>query len=222
MKWENVTFKQYLEVVEIQKRNDDNFNKILDTIAVLKDIDVNEITINNYKDYTQEIAFLNTDIPIVPLKEKYDNYVLIKQIENISMKQYMDFQVYANLDDYVGILTCFLIPENKEYNEGYDIEQVKEYINTMSVQDVMSIYSFFLIYSTVFMEHLKISLHQKQIQILKKKKAQRRRTLKTKEILRLYCRLHKKQMKHILRYCKCAFLKCFTSFRTLLKRTKEK
>lgn len=222
MNWEDVTFKQYIEITEIQQRNDDLFNKILDTIAVLKDINVNEITINNYKDYTQEITFLNTDIPVAEIKDEYGEYVLQKDLQDMSMQMYIEFQNYAKVQDYVGILSIFLHPKGKQYNEGYNIEKVREYILTMSCVDVISIYAFFLIQSTVSMECLKQSLHQQQQMILREKKQERRKQMTTSAVCQLYWRLLKRQMKHIVRYYRCLLSRFFGYFRTSLKRTKEK
>lgn len=188
MNWEDVTTQQYLEITEIQQRNDDLFNKILDTIAVLKDIDVNEITINNYKDYTQEITFLNTDIPIVPLKDEYDNYTLHKDLSSMSMKQYIDFNNYSKTNDYVGVLSVFLIPKGKQYNEGYDIEEVRQYILTMSCVNMITIYAFFLMQSQMYIERFRIYLKQQQQKILKERKMERRKQMKLTEIYRLYRR----------------------------------
>lgn len=188
MNWNEITFEQYLAINEINEREDDLFNKILDTIAVLKDIDVNEITINNYKDYTQEITFLNTDIPIVPLKDEYGEYTLHKDLSSMSMKQYIDFNNYAKTNDYVGVLSVFLYPKGKQYNEGYDIDKVRQYILTMSCVDVLSIYTFFLMQCNVYMECSRIYLKQQQKMILTKRKKERRKQMNWMEIYRLYRR----------------------------------
>lgn len=199
MKWQDVTFKQYLEIAEIQQRNDSELNKILDTTAVINNVDVEDITISNFKDYTQEITFLNTDIPIVEIKDEYGEYTLQKEIESITMKQYIDFNNYAKQTDYVGVLSVFLIPKGKQYNEGYDIDKVREYILSMPCTDVLSIYSFFLIYSTVSMECLKESLRQQQQIILTKRKQRRRQKMKLIQIYRLYRRYVARLIYHIFK-----------------------
>lgn len=221
MNWEDVTLKQFLEITEIQQREDDLFNKILDTIAVLKDIDVNEITINNYKDYTQEITFLNTDIPVVEIKDEYDNYKLHKELSQMSMQQYMDFTNYGKANDYAGVLSVFLIPKDKEYNKEYNIDDVREYIYSMRCTDVLSIYSFFLLQSTMYIEHFRESLKQKQMKILKERKKERRKQMNWITTYRLYTRYLRSLICHTYRYLRCRLSRFSICSTGLLSRTKK-
>lgn len=199
MKWENVTFNQYLEITEIQQREDTNYNKLLDITAVLNNIDVDEITISNFKEYAENIKFISEDIPVTEILNEYGNYTLHKDLSSMSMKQYIDFNNYAKVNDYVGVLSVFLIPKGKLYNEGYNIEEVREYILSMPCTDVITIYAFFLMQSQMYMEHFREFLLQKQQMILTKRKQERRQNMKLKQTYQLYTRYLRSLIYHTLK-----------------------
>jgi hypothetical protein len=221
MKWEDVTTQQYLEITEIQQREDTEYNKLLDITAVLNNIDVDEITITNFKEYAENIKFISEDIPLVEIKDEYDNYTLHKELSQMSMKQYIDFNNYAKTNDYVGVLSVFLIPKGKQYNEGYDIEEVRQYILTMSCVNMITIYAFFLMQSQIYMEHFQESLKQKQMKILTKKKQERRQKMSKTQIFLLFHRYARSLIYRILKSWKCRILKFCTYLIGLFKRTKK-
>jgi hypothetical protein len=221
MKWEDVTTQQYLEITEIQQREDTDYNKLLDITAVLNNIDVDEITISNFKEYAENIKFISEDIPLVEIKDEYDNYTLHKELSQMSMKQYIDFNNYAKTNDYVGVLSVFLIPKGKQYNEGYDIEEVRQYILTMSCVNMITIYAFFLMQSQIYMEHFQESLKQKQMKILTKKKQERRQKMSKTQIYLLFRRYVKSLIYHTLKSWKCSILKFYTYLIGWFKKTKK-
>lgn len=221
MTWKDVKFKQYLELTEIQQREDTDYNKLLDITAVLNNIDVDKITITNFKEYAENIKFISEDIPLNEILNEYDNYTLQKELSSMSMKQYIDFNNYAKTNDYVGVLSVFLIPKGKQYNEGYDIEEVREYILTMSCVDVISMYAFFLLQSQMYMEHFQEFLIQQQQKILTKKKKERRQKMNKIQIFLLFRRYVKSLIYHTLKSWKCRILKFCTYLIGLFKRTKK-
>lgn len=202
MNWNEITFEQYLTINEINER-EDNFNKLLDITAVVNNVDVESITISNFKQYAENIKFITEDIPVVEIKDEYDNYKLHKELSQMSMQQYMDFTNYGKANDYAGVLSVFLIPKDKEYNKEYNIDDVREYIYSMRCTDVLSIYSFFLLQSTMYIEHFRESLKQKQQKILKERKKERRKQMNWITTYRLYTRYLRSLIYHILKSWKC-------------------
>jgi len=188
MNWNEITFEQYLTINEINEREDTEYNKLLDITAVVNNVDVEDITISNFKQYAENIKFITEDIPVVEIKDEYDSYTLHKELSQMSMQQYMDFTNYAKANDYAGVLSVFLIPIGKEYNKEYNIDDVREYIYSMRCTDVLSIYSFFLLQSTMYIEHFRESLKQKQQKILKERKKERRKQMNWIQIYQLYRR----------------------------------
>lgn len=221
MTWNEITFEQYLAINEINERNDSETNKLLDITAVVNNVDVETITISNFKQYAENIKFLNTDIPVVEIKDEYGKYKLHKELSQMSMQQYMDFTNYAKANDYTGVLSVFLIPKDKEYNKEYNIDDVREYIYSMRCTDVLSIYSFFLLQCTMYIEHFRESLKQKQQKILKERKQRRREKMSRTQIYQLFTRYVRSFYYHTYKYLKCQLLKFFTYLIGLFRKTKK-
>jgi hypothetical protein len=63
----------------------------------------------------------------------------------ITTAQYVDFQTLAK--DFPAtipeLLSCFLIPEGKEYNEGYDIQEVHAAVRTLPLPMALGYTAFF-------------------------------------------------------------------------------
>lgn len=203
MNWNDVKFKDYLAINEINEREDTEYNKLLDITAVVNNVDVEDITISNFKQYAENIKFITEDIPVVEIKDEYGKYKLHKELSQMSMQQYMDFTNYAKANDYAGVLSVFLIPIGKEYNKEYNIDDVREYIYSMRCTDVLSIYSFFLLQSTMYIECFRIYLKQQQQKILTKRKMERRKQMKLTEIYQLYRRYVACLIYHTYRYLRC-------------------
>ena len=160
MTWNDVTLEKYQQLVDIENDNKELIDKNSAYISVLFDVPYSEeLSLREYNRYTCKLKFLSTPLPKPQLKAKYDNYVLHKQVGNITMAQYIDFKTYAMRGDVAGCLSCFLIPEGKTYLEGYDVEEVKEYINKMPIPDVIAIQGFFLLYLKRFTQLSLICLH---------------------------------------------------------------
>lgn len=209
MNWHEVNFEQYLAINAINEREDTEYNKLLDITAVVNDVDVETITISNFKQYAENIKFITEDIPVVEIKDEYGEYVLQKDLQDMSMQMYIDFNNYAKTNDYVGVLSVFLIPKGKEYNKGYDIDEVRDYILSMPCTDVLSIYSFFLMQSQMYMECFRIYLRQQQQMILTKRKKERRQKMSKTEIYQLYTRYVRSLIYHIYRYLRCRISRCY-------------
>ena len=84
-------------------------------------------------------------------------YTLQKAINHVSTAQYMDFHNYlkdGEADEkYADFISVFLIPEGMKYNDGYDIEDVKDDINRyMSITDALGIFSYFFHYFVRFVQ----------------------------------------------------------------------
>lgn len=65
----------------------------------------------------------------------------------ITAAQYIDFQTFAPEGDarFVELLSVFLVPEGKDYNDGYDVLEVQAAIRAdLSVLDALALSAFFL------------------------------------------------------------------------------
>ena len=219
MNWKDVRYYQYEQIKEVIESNNEYLDKTVGLIDILFNVDCNNLSLSEYGEYCKKLKFIEQDIPVAEIKDKYGKYKLIKELSNIKTNQFIDFQHFAKSKDTVGILSVFLIPENKEYLQDYDIEEVKEYIRNMNVVDVLSIYSFFLLYSQTYIKCFQLSIiNQKK----KLKMKIRMKRLTTFQICKLYFRYVKKRMKHIVRLWKCRLLKCYISFRLSFTKMSKK
>lgn len=147
---------KYLDICEIDgDGNRSDLEKQVGIIAVLAGMTENEVLklpITRYKEFVVRSRFLE-----VPSKEDHSHiaksYVIgdwtlvpTRDYRKITTDQYIDFQTYAvgwekNL---VQILSVFLVPKGKEYNEGYDVIEVQKAIrDNLSVSEVLSLSAFF-------------------------------------------------------------------------------
>lgn len=161
--WNDITLNKYLEIQSIEQSETDILNKNSAYINIVFDIPYSEnIYIKDYNKYTRELAFLSTPIPTHAVKTEYGKYHLDKNISHITMAQFIDFKTYAQQNDMLGCLSVFLRPKNTNYLEGYDIEEVKEYIGNMPIADVLAVYTFFLNYLKRYTTLSLIYLHLRE------------------------------------------------------------
>lgn len=117
-----------------------------------------------FSHYLNGVAdLLKYEIPSTKIYDKYEIngvvYVLNPNISDMTTAQYVDFRKYASEDmsvnNFNNILSIFLIPEGREYNDGYDINKVKSDIdNHMTIVDANSIAVFFYQEQKRFLRYL--------------------------------------------------------------------
>ena len=114
--------------------------------------DILNLPIYEYSELARKADFLG----VAP--EKYARtarkYVLggftlvpTSDLRKITAAQYIDFQTFAPGGDknLVEILSVFLVPEGKEYNDGYDVLEVQDAIRReLSVEQAVALCAFFL------------------------------------------------------------------------------
>lgn len=156
MDWNSISLKQYNQIKEILL--DPEFNdedRVIYQIQILFNIDPFKLSVKELKHYITQMSFLSKPIPNMKIKNSYqlgkNRYKLDKRLEKFTVAQFLDWRNLINeggtdTDNYSNLLSVFFIPENKkEYNEDYDIQEVKNDISEhLSIPDAMSIASFFL------------------------------------------------------------------------------
>lgn len=173
MNWNDITLEKYLQLESIEKDTLDVLDKNSAIISVVFDKEYTaELPLTEYQTLTNKLRFLSQPIPTVGLKKQYGDYTLDKNLANVTLAQYIDFKNFTLHNDIAGCLSVFLIPQGKRYLEGYDIDEVKHYVNQMPITDVLAIQSFFLQYLKRFTVLSLIYLHQRT------KRCQRRAKLR--------------------------------------------
>lgn len=153
--YNSLTIKKYLDIKEVLEMDTDEVEQQAELIAILNDMDVEdvlELPLGTYHRLVQSLGFL-TELPsprqAPPTKYKIDGveYDVMLNIQDMTVAQYIDYQTFLKEGDkyIVELLSVFIIPKGKKYNEGYDIIEVQRKIrNTLSVVDAVTMSTFFL------------------------------------------------------------------------------
>lgn len=153
--YNDVTIEKYLEIKAVIDGgyDDDVTNvKLVSILADMTEDEVGNLNLTEYHKLNQKLVFL-TEMPvqkIVATKYKLGGYELetVLNMKDMTVSQYIDYQTFVkDLDKYlVEMLSIFLIPKGKKYNEGYDIIEVQKVIReNLSIVDAMSMSGFFLL-----------------------------------------------------------------------------
>ena len=157
--WNQITIADYKKIKEITERKfDSELEKGIAVLSVLCDVNEDEVyslPITQLKGLLDGIAWMNEPYTfdkqwkadtITINGEKYD---IVADINKFTVAQYADFQIYWDKRDDVDymakLLSVFIIPKGKTYNDGYDIVELIDILeNNISINIWNSINFFFL------------------------------------------------------------------------------
>ena len=147
--WYDITLKQFNDLVALG----DNA-KIGDLLKIVYDVDLKDIPITDISKY--KLDFLKKPIPRESIRKSYTlngtKYIANFELPSISTAQFFDFRNYTEQKDYTGVLSCCLIPEGKEYNEGYDSDKVRTDIESLPITQAQTVSFFFWNQTAVLLE----------------------------------------------------------------------
>lgn len=153
--YDKLTLGKFLKLREINVLGDE-LDIQAQIIAVLSDSTVDDVLSLSLAEYGRRaaaLAFLaeqprpGNGIPrrIVLNGRKWR---VLKDVREMSAGQYIDFQTYLGKGDtekwLKEILSTLIIPEGKEYADGYSIQQAIDAMNDLPVLDALRISAFFL------------------------------------------------------------------------------
>lgn len=153
--YEALDLGRYMKIDKILHTPAEEIDKQVQIIAVLADMPEDKVLLLPLADYSamaKQTAFLGTVCD--PVKADGSPVVLdglrlipTKDFTKINTAQYVDFQTFAK--DFPGtlpeLLSCFLVPEGKAYNDGYDIAEVQKAVRTLNVPTAIGLVAFFLL-----------------------------------------------------------------------------
>lgn len=157
--WSDITINDYKEILEIQQREyDSDLEKGIAVLSVLCGVDEEElysIPISQLNGLLNGISWMNNEFTFNQnwnskyIKINGVKYDVVVDINKFTVAQYADFQIYWDKRDdvnYMGkLLTIFIIPDGKKYNDGYDIVELASILeNYVSITDYNSVCFFFL------------------------------------------------------------------------------
>lgn len=173
--WKDISLKQYYTIKELLEEPDEwtTYN----IIDLLYSVDSVNLTLTELKKYNNALEFLNKEVPVVNLKEKYElNGVIYNSNYNLTQvtaAQFIDYQNYIGTDRFEDYLSVFFIPEGHKYNDGYDIDKVKKDLLELDFPTVKSVAFFFTIFlaklQNSFLYYLKKDLRKMKMEKSKRK-----------------------------------------------------
>ena len=185
MNWTELPLGKFVEITNLYSDTDiDDSDRLLYVIQVIFDVNPLKLTMQELQKYIKEIEFLKSPIPKVRIRNTYTlgntKYTLKKDLKDISVAQWVDFQSYlkdgSGADNWHNILSVLFFPEGcEEYGEGFDLLKVKEDISKhLSVADAMAISTFFLHYRTRLSVLTLLYIRKKMLKGMKDRKTRRR------------------------------------------------
>lgn len=156
--WQDVTISEYKKILDIMNRPyDSDLEKKIAVCALLNGLDERDMYEKSVIEtrallaemdtwFNEEFKF-NLKWHLKKMTINGKKCRVYQTIESLTMAQYLDFTNYwENRDENMGkVLACFIVPEDKQYNEGYDaVEFAQELEDTLSIEDWNSI-AFFLL-----------------------------------------------------------------------------
>lgn len=153
---------KYLDIIAIP-RDTEQLDYQVRVVAILNDMsddDVLDLPLPRYKELAAAADFLTAPV-LKDGRNPFDgknvptSYTLGGQKmkltvdpSKMTVAQYVDFQTFAKQDAPANlplVLSCILVPEGKQYNEGYDVAEVHALIrDTFPVYDAFALSAFFL------------------------------------------------------------------------------
>lgn len=153
--WKDVTLGTHIELYKISNNAfDSEEDKRFKTAAFLNGITYEEL-LNQPLTATTEMmastAFLYEKPKPVKIKREYNLngriYTPFKDVSEMTTAAYIDYQytITQNFEEHlIDLMSIILVPKGHIYNDGYDTNQVKEDIKTLSVVEALGLADFFL------------------------------------------------------------------------------
>lgn len=149
--WESLSIGEFSEMDQILRADIPEHYKTVNLVSVLTGLSVNEVEnlpITVFQKLARETQFITQAPPSVTHKDEYElngrKYVVKADLTQITTAQYIDYQEYMKEpNNYIKMMSVWLIPEGHKYGDGYDVNQVISDIETMNFLDFKSLAFFF-------------------------------------------------------------------------------
>lgn len=173
--WNDISLSQYYKIKELLEEPDEwtTYN----IIDLLYSVDSVNLPLTELKKYNNALEFLNKEVPVVNIKPQYKingvTYNSNFNLTQVTAAQFIDYQNYIGTEHFEDYLSVFFIPEGHNYNDGYDIEQVKKDLLELDFPTVKSVAFFFTIFlaklQNSFLSYLKKDLRKMKMEKEKRK-----------------------------------------------------
>lgn len=147
MTWYDITVDQYQRIKGLGQIDPNDVEDQITAAEILLGINADDMLWKDFCVKLNELDFLKNPIPKTIVRGSYKlngrKYNCMYNLQQMSVARYMDFTNLLKTNDMVKILGVFLVPEGKEYGEGYDLDQVYDDIGNMNIVEAFGIFNFF-------------------------------------------------------------------------------
>lgn len=151
--YEALDLGRFMKIDHILRTPAEEIDKQVQIVAILADMteaEVLSLPLSDYSAMAAKLGFLGTlcapaDVDGSPITAGEFTLIPVRDFTKINTAQYVDFQTLVK--DYPStipqLLSCFLVPEGKQYNEGYDIGAVQEAVLSLPLATAIGLTAFF-------------------------------------------------------------------------------
>lgn len=154
--YKELTINKYQEIRKILEEDGGELNIQAGIIACLTGMsldDVLNLSLTKYNEYVQKTAFLLEKPKLdgrIPNKLNINGVEceITKNVKKLTAAQYIDYQTLTAMKDQekylANILACFIVPKGKKYGDGYETDDIVQWIGeNLSIVDGLNICFFF-------------------------------------------------------------------------------
>ena len=150
--YEALDLGRFMKIDHILHTPAEDIDKQVQIVAILADMteaEVLSLPLSDYSAMAAKIGFLGTlcapaDVDGSAITAGEFTLIPVRDFTKINTAQYVDFQTLITAGaDIPQLLSCFLVPEGRQYNEGYDIGAVQEAVLSLPLATAIGLTAFF-------------------------------------------------------------------------------
>ena len=172
MNWEDINLKTFKELIALYKSNATN----LELISLLSGKPAEDLSLEELKDWINEIKFLEEPYKPKEIKSEYNIqnkiYKPVVSLKNIKAGQFIDFQTFIKDPEknIANIAACFLLEKGKTYGMNDPLEEAEFFDKYLKITDYKDIFNFFTVAWKGYTNSIQASLEKEMKKTLRKTK----------------------------------------------------
>lgn len=172
MNWEDINLKTFKELIALYKSNATN----LELISLLAGKPAEDLSLEELKDWINEIKFLEEPYKPKEIKSEYNIqnkiYKPVVSLKDIKAGQFIDFQTFIKDPEknIANIAACFLLEKGKTYGDNDPLAEAEFFDKYLKITDYKDIFNFFTIAWRSYTKAIQASLEKEMKKTLKKEK----------------------------------------------------
>lgn len=173
--YKDLTINKYQEIRKILEEDGGELaiqSKILACLTGMEVDDVLNLSLTRYNELVQKSAFLMEKPKLdgrIPNKLNVNGRecYITKDVKKLTAAQYIDYQTLIAMKDQekylANILACFIVPKGCKYGDGYENDEIVQWIGeNLSIVDGLNICFFF---RKKYLDSIKLTLTSLELQM---------------------------------------------------------